>query len=228
MVRLLGVILITLVVAVSIVSGLSPAPSSGQSTGKVKGTVLDFNGAAIVTPKPTIVVKGRDQTRELHPDENGDYEVELPAGIYSISAEITGFFPFRRAAFRVQPDVTTMINIVPTPRYLVRGTTVGEKAVDIASPRPRYDSFSPPKTHRGSPDLLIQFIKKRARNKTVFYEGAVVSYDTLTIYADKLRFNKKMLQLEASGIHVIVEDGKQRMRVRFVRVRFKEGKPITN
>lgn len=219
---------IVLVLATStiLLTASTQRSSSDQPMGKVRGTVMDSNGAVIVIPKPTIIIEGGQTTKKVMPDENGNYEIELPAGIYQISTEIAGFYPFRRAAFRLQPGTSTVINVVPVARYLIRGTTVSaNEPIDIPAPSPKYESFSLPQSPAESLDLLIEFDKKRTHNVLIEYDRATVSYDVLTIYADKVCFNKKTLRLEASGDRVVVEDGKQRVEVKYVEVEFQAGLP---
>ncbi len=47
----------------------------------VKGTVMDSNGAVIVSPKPTIIFKRNEETTRADVNENGDYEITLPPGV---------------------------------------------------------------------------------------------------------------------------------------------------
>ncbi|MGH9957318.1 MAG: carboxypeptidase-like regulatory domain-containing protein, partial [Pyrinomonadaceae bacterium] len=84
----------------------------------VKGTVMDSNGAVIVTPKPSIVFERNEQISKVVANENGDYEVTLPPGVYTVTTDIGGYYPFRRAEFGLLPGSRVMINLIPTPRYL--------------------------------------------------------------------------------------------------------------
>ena len=198
--------------------------AESQSMATVKGTVMDSNGAVIVLPEPTIIFKRNDEIRRVVVDESGDYEITLPPGVYTVATEIPGFYPFRRAEFCLLPGSDVIINLVPTPRYLVRGTTVSvREAVDTLTPKPKYNEFHVP--GRGF-SMLIQFEKKRGASEKIEYDRAVLTYDTLTIYADKLSFNRAHLRLKASGKRVIVEDGKQRFGVKQAAVAFKGGEPI--
>jgi len=195
-----------------------------QSMGKVKGTVMDTNGAVISTPRPSIIFEGSNDVKTVAANDRGDYEITLPAGIYRVTTEIPGFYPFRRAAFRVLRGSDTLINIVPTPRYLVRGTTVSAReSADVAAPSPRYDE---PHVTEGPVSLLIQFQKKRRANGNIEYKGAILTYDALTIRADRLSLNKTRLRLKASGERVVVEDGEKRIQVKQARVTFKGGEPV--
>jgi len=195
-----------------------------QPMGRVKGTVMDANGAVITIPRPSIIFEGKGELKRVAVNDSGDYEITLPAGVYRVTTEIPGFYPFRRAAFRVLPGSDILINIVPTPRYLVRGTTVSAReSADVAAPSPRYDEFH---VTEGPISLLIQFQKKHRANGNIEYEGAILTYDALTIQSDNLSFNRTRLGLKAFGKRVVVEDGKQLVQVKLAKMTFKRGEPV--
>src|SRR3954469_6742463 len=107
-------------VILSCLIGFAPIPfpnsilaSAGQPSGKVIGTVMDSNEAVI--PGTQIVIKGENIVCHLTSNEEGRYEIDLPVGVYSITAKANLFRPFRRAAFYVQSNFTLVINIVPLP-----------------------------------------------------------------------------------------------------------------
>jgi hypothetical protein len=200
-------------------------------TGKLKGSVFDSQGAVVVTPRPTIIIKsaGTGAINRITPNEDGKYEIDLPVGIYQISTDVPGFYPFRRALFQIQPAETVMINLVPSARYFVRGTTVSPtQAIDKPAPRPRYDTFSVPQSSSQLLNLVIQFQKKRIFDRTSEYQNAILSYNELTICADKLALERKTLRVKASGNQVLVEDGSQRSQPNYAEVNFKGGKPVLN
>lgn len=223
----LAILIFVLPVRSAIMSETRQAPAAGfQPMGKVTGTVMDTSGAVIVLPKPTIILEGRNSIKRVIPNDNGDYETTVPTGVYRITTEIPGFYPLRRAEFRVPPDTTVIVNLVPTPRYLVRGTTISTtESIDKPMPPPKYDEFHVPNS---ALSLLIQFQGKRIVKGKVKYEGAILSYDQLTIYTDELCFNAKELRANACGSRVIVEDGKQRVEVKRAMVSFKGSQPVVN
>lgn len=205
-----------------------PWPGTG-SMGRVTGTVMDTGGAVIVVPKPSIIFQGRNSFKRVTANDNGDYEISLPAGVYKVSTEIPGFYPVRRSAFRVLSGSTLMINLLPTPHYQTRGTTVSTKeSLDKPMPRPKYDEFHIPASSPSPMSLVIQFEKKRIVDGTVKYNGAILSYDELTIFTEELCFNMKNLRLKASGNPVTVEDGKERVQVKQAMVSFKGAEPVVD
>lgn len=197
--------------------------TSGEEVmGYVTGSVLDESGAVILVPEPVIVFKGKNKLTKVTVNENGLFEATLPSGTYDVTTEIPGFYPFRRAPFRVVGGTRIMINLVPSRRYLVRGTTVStKKGVDVQAPRPRYEQFQvPPKLSLAG---LIQYEIRQKVARQVRYRFAVFSHNHLTVYADEILFDPKALRLTASGKSVIIEDGKRRMEVKGVAVSIDSG-----
>ena len=213
MFRVVSANIIFLMISFSSIPSLSDTQVSSQPMGKVRGTVMDYNEAVILNTK--IFIEGENIERSLVVNERGEYEIELPAGIYNITAEANLFRPFRRAVFRVQSNVTTMINIVPVPM-----------ATHVASPPVYYNSFSIPRSPDPRIKLLIEHTKKRNRGRFIEYENVTVSYDALTILAGKVRFNKKAKQLEfESEWRSVIDDGRKRIFSRNGLIRFIDGTP---
>lgn len=71
--------------------------------GKLNGIVLDANGARI--DKTTITVKNKSLTRKLQTDDAGEFEVELPEGIYTVVFEKQNFYRL------------TIINVLVRPYF---------------------------------------------------------------------------------------------------------------
>ena len=94
-----------------------PASPAQRPTGKVVGVILDPNGARV--PEATVRVKGGGRTREVTSDEQGQFELSLPAGRYRITVEAMGFRRFVSPPLEVKSDASEMINIhlkVAVPR----------------------------------------------------------------------------------------------------------------
>lgn len=203
-------------------NGVGSQTRVDESLGLLTGSVLDQKGAVILIPKPVIVVRGNNTVKEITVNENGRFEASLPTGTYYVTTEIPGFYPFRRAPFRVTAGRSIMINLVPSRRYLVRGTSVSAKdTADKVAPRPRYESFRV--TPKSPLSGLIRFELREHVGRHVRYKFAVFSYDNMTVYADELVFNRKALRMTAAGKVVILEDGRQRVEVKGIAVSFNRG-----
>lgn len=185
-----------------------------QATGKIKGIVLDPNEARI--PAVTILIEGAHATRRLTTNDFGEYESEVPAGTYHIKADLPNYFPFRRAAIRVDSGKTVTINVAPAQRVLSVGLEVTEQGVQEPvrmAPLPQYEIFALRSPPRDDLDVLVQYQRRTLRRDTIEYTKAVVSYDSITVYAETIRLERTTFRIEAGG-NVIVDDGGQRVRAK--------------
>lgn len=200
--------------------------SAKRSVGRVRGAVMDINGA--VWPGVTVVFEKEQTKWQVISDEVGGYEIELPEGIYRVTIESPNFYPFRRAAFYVRAGEVVVINLVVVPLPIVSELSVATspKLSSEAKRHPfQYESFLVPDSPDEQLELLVRFSEKRRQGSIVEYGKAMISYNTLTIYADRAWLNLKTFCLEARG-DVIVEDGKQRQRARSTVIGFKAGEVV--
>jgi hypothetical protein len=219
-------VVVLMLITATVLTASASAQSLSSTMGKIKGTVTDPKGAVI--PNAIVIIESRQTTQKVVANEEGAYEIELPAGLYRISSVVPAYYPFRRASFCVQPLILMTINIAPVLRILTIGlevTSSGSRQPITTSPSPKYESFSPPHSSGAPLDLLVRFRKRRQHRDNIEYSEAMASYNALTFYADKMRLDRKTLQLEADG-NVVVEDGKQRWRVKRAELEFKAGEPI--
>src|SRR5438552_4317929 len=68
-----------LAMAVCLAAPLAGAQSTG---GRIRGTVMDTSGGAIVSAKVTLINEATNATREAQPGSNGEYIfLEVPVGL---------------------------------------------------------------------------------------------------------------------------------------------------
>jgi hypothetical protein len=74
------------------------SPASAQSTGgRIRGTVTDASGAAVVGAKVTLVNEGTNLAREAQTSSSGEYLfLEVPVGSYEVDVNQTGFKKYAR------------------------------------------------------------------------------------------------------------------------------------
>src|SRR5260370_40782030 len=97
-------------VAVLLVVGfLFVEASSKSGAGRIKGAILDINHARVVNA--IVRVNGGEIKRSLRSNDEGQFEISLPAGSYQVTVEANGFRRFVYSSLRVKPDQTEMINI---------------------------------------------------------------------------------------------------------------------
>jgi len=77
---------------------LSTPKSEAQSTGgRIRGTVTDTSGAAVVAAKVTLINEDTNATREAQTSATGEYLfLEVPVGSYEIDVVATGFKKYQR------------------------------------------------------------------------------------------------------------------------------------
>jgi hypothetical protein len=66
-----------------------PTGEAQAAKGKLRGIVVELTYARV--PKTTIVLENESFKKEVTADEEGAYEVELPAGTYLVKAQSFGF-----------------------------------------------------------------------------------------------------------------------------------------
>src|ERR1700722_17110947 len=72
--------------------------ANAQSTGgRIRGTVTDASGGAVVGAKVTLINEGTNITREAQTSSNGEYLfLEVPVGTYEVDVNQTGFKKYAR------------------------------------------------------------------------------------------------------------------------------------
>jgi hypothetical protein len=192
--------------------------SSWQTTGRLAGFVMDVNEAVI--PGAVVVIEGLKSQQQVVSNEHGRYAVELPVGVYTVTTTVNGFYHSRRAPFRVQGGKQAFIDVRLIP------TGVREDGLSTL-PQIAYESFSPPNGSDTSLQLLIEYSVRQEKNGIIEYRGASITYDFLTVVADHASFDRARLRVEAEG-NVIVQSGKESLRVKSAAVNFQARDPIVS
>ena len=76
---------------------------------KVSGIAVDWQYARLLPT--TIVFKSKDHTKEVKVDDEGAYEVELPPGVYVVTATAPNFRE-RRVKLRLEPAAPRTLNFM--------------------------------------------------------------------------------------------------------------------
>ena len=97
--------------------------------GTVNGVVTDAADATI--PRVQIVFESRGRRQEVVCDNDGNYELQLPPGTYTVSAKQQGYRPPKPQTVRVKSKVVTRWDIQFPPI----GDIIEEPAV-IPEPSP--------------------------------------------------------------------------------------------
>jgi len=118
-----------LVLSCTASEGSTPQGKS-PSKGKLKVVVVDWQEARI--PGPKILIRGSKFKVDVKANEAGEFETDVPVGIYEVSAHSEGFQKFRQKGVIVHEGKTKSVRIqltvtptvIKAPRdgiYLWRG-----------------------------------------------------------------------------------------------------------
>lgn len=198
-----------------------------QEKGVVHGSVLDVNGAAMALYQPIVVFNCGGVAEKTKVDSDGHYKIELPPSTCQVSVELNDVQPFSRAPISVIAGVSLMINLVVRERYLQRGISISEfEQVDKGNPDLQHEQIYLVNSSKTTLPLFIQFRRKRSIKNVVEFEDAMLTYDAIAVYADRIVVDKNNLIANAVGRRVVVEDGVKRMQVENAEIDFKGKVPV--
>lgn len=197
---------------------LGQKPNSKSSFGILKGQVW-LGSPSEYAPKITILIQGNGIKKEII-SGNGDYSVNLPEGLYSLStAETFDNYSFKRAKFRIKANQTTYVSVDPPLKI----SLITSNDEILKEPKPYYSQLKFFNTSKL--DLQIRYFEKKNSGKITEYKNALVTYDALSIYGDKITIDKKD-KIVAEGQNVILENNGERSRATWLRFEIKNGEPI--
>jgi outer membrane receptor protein involved in Fe transport len=92
----------------------APAPQDGTITGVAR----DESGGVLPGVVVTATASGGGQGRSAVTSGDGGYSIAVPAGVYVVSAELSGFAPFSSSAVSIQPGITATVDLtLKLPTY---------------------------------------------------------------------------------------------------------------
>jgi hypothetical protein len=159
-----------------------------------------------VRPEPMfqIFLRRNKFYQRLVKTKPGTYELDVPGGFfYEIQLAAENGIPlnYGRANFYVAPNHTRHLRL-----RLLEDSEVCDKEIGLSFVpddsggrndlrAPQYDRYF---VHRSSYMVIKHCGKSRGKRGTV-YKFALLTYKNMTLYADKIRFDKERLRIEASG-----------------------------
>lgn len=150
--------------------------------------------------------------QEMKYKGQGKYELSVPRGIYFLEFQKINGNPinYQRANFSIYPKRITKISIPPfvdevcdkEDGFVVLPTHISPKTFT----KPKFDNFLVTKPF----NLVIKFCERQVTKNYFTYKFAWLSYNDISIAADKIIFNKKKRTITAfgsKGVSVWVEAG---------------------
>lgn len=199
-------------ITVLLFSGSLIVKAQQTALGKVTGSVFDQQDAVILGNEVTI--ENQNFRKSVMPNsDDGTYTLKLPAGIYTVTTEQNWWYPVQRAAFLVQPNETTVINLNPTIRIFSIALEVTSKGVREPveyNRKPKYEEFLP---FSDSPfNVVIEYREKKRKGSVTEYRNAKLTYNNLSVFADTLRFDRNKLLIETKGNATVDENGQRQKK----------------
>jgi hypothetical protein len=200
--------------------GQSPASASAPQTVHVQGTVFNPDGGGV--PGTKVIFKSGQVSRTVISDDNGFYQADMPAGLYTMTAQArpsrySGFALFRRPQFQLVANKDVVLNA-----HLKEDNCVIDVADNSPEPTPEEkkevcgaeDLISVPAEHGGRFQLYIRYPRRSRVHGGYVYKSdnignlgsvVLVEYNLLTLQADRVSYDAKHRRLVANG-QVVVED----------------------
>lgn len=187
---------------------------SQKRLGKVKIIVLGTNlvdepGKKVdkdldIQPFRTYL-QGKNFFNEMVYLDNGEFELEVPTGLYKIVLKRNFEEPlsYERAKIYVAPNKTTNLRIgIEEGNIGACDVRYGFVSV-VESHNLNLKEFDQQKYYKyliGNPyDLVIKYCQKQNKREMLIFKFALLTYKNLNIYADNIKFDKESLIVEAQG-----------------------------
>src|ERR1700722_10545358 len=115
---------------------VSPA-LHGQATGSFSGNVLDKSGSAVPGAAVVVTFQATGLSRDSKADGSGHYLIPLlPAGIYTVHVDATGFQSAESKDLKLQVDEARELDFAIVPATVVTTVPVSGEAVAVESANP--------------------------------------------------------------------------------------------
>jgi len=207
----------------------------------VRGVITDQSGAVI--PRATVTFQNKQLDKSVTTNERGVYETELPFGNYTMTAEVSGFRPYRRPLFRVASSETITFDLTLPVQSTCDLTVVSN---DGGTPTPgdlkaaekefclREDSFPTPSRDGVPYQVLIRYGNHNASGDTYSYTGekapnhdpVFVAYNLFSLQAETVVYDAKDRTLRATGNVVVADQSGVTQRAEYTAVKVENGSAV--
>jgi Carboxypeptidase regulatory-like domain len=228
----------------STLPGQPATPQSGPQTVHIQGTAMDFTGA--VVPGTELSFRDEQVTKTVTANSAGFYEADLPAGVYTMTAQAgepryRGFEIYRRPLFRATSGTTLILNVVFTLRRISCDITATNKSGGLATAD---DLKATEKNFCGGEDLIpipskdgIPFqLRVRYGRGTVGYVykadksisnvPVLVEYNLFSLQADHVAYDPEDKTIQADGNVQFVGESGATSRAESTTLKLEDGQVI--
>ncbi len=132
----------TTLVLIWVLPGWQTAGLASQDLALVKVTVLDRNDAR-VTIGVVVVIENEAAREKLYVNEKGEAEAQMPAGIYQVRVDASGFKAYEDRSFSVDPNRRNELTVRLDAAPVGVGDSIGEwRPIEIQN-APLVDKIKP-------------------------------------------------------------------------------------
>jgi hypothetical protein len=233
----------SIALVLSVLLGLSSRSQCQQQNVHVQGTAMDFTGA--VVPGTEVTFQGKQVTKIVTADGNGSFDADLPAGLYTMSAQNRqpqyrgGFGSYRRPLFRLTPLTSPVVNVVLAPSDTCDIVVVGKSG----GPATDAETKAAEKNLCGGDELIslpsrdgIPFqLQVRYGRGTVGYvykseEGinhlpVLMEYNLFSLRAERVTYDPQRRTIHAEG-SVLVVDSSGISRAETMTLKLEDGQAV--
>jgi hypothetical protein len=227
---------------------LVPAFPQG-SNGQIKGEVwyrpfinADNSFETVVVPNCEIVFRSPSGPRKVVSSSDGQFALDLPAGIYDATTNCSTkpasmeYHPAVRTDIDVKAGSNTLLNLMTPVKYSkATKTPDGKEQLEYKSDDLKSETLELKSASAPSRKILVRYVRRASSKELAEYEGrrdyrqnapTSVSCGAISIYADSITIEKPAMHVKAVG-HVIIEDGKQRRQGNEATVEFDAADPVS-
>jgi len=237
---ILNVLLLTLTSLVLCFAQSAGGRARGQVWSRPFIEEGNFFGRAVM-PGCDVLFHSKDVEKKVVTDREGNYESDLPPGIYNVTAKCPmtsgnwEYHPSSRAEFEMKPNSSSMVNLMVLIKRIRKSPAGGVSQPEYRKGDLKSQFLEIKIGPEQSRKILMRYSSRVSSKSLVEFHGkrdyrqdALVSAtsDVLAIYADTISVEKPKLHMRAIG-HVIVEDGKQRREGIEATVEFDAADPVS-
>jgi hypothetical protein len=213
-------LLLVLTASCAALFGQSSTPASQPPTFQVGGTVKDATGEPIYRVK--VSFQNDQFSKSVLTNDTGRYEVDLPIGEYTMTAQGAGLRPYRRPLFRVTEPVRLVFDVMlrnfegcDILVFNSSGRVTPEEWAAAQKESCLREDVLPAFSHGAPFQLSIRYESRALSGSTYSYEGKTsgqtdipvfAAYNRFSVQADKIVFDSKHGTIEAIGRVVDVNE----------------------
>ena len=197
---MMKVVFLTIVFTIALISfGFSQEPTDVKVC-PVSGTVTDLQGGLV--PNVGVSFQGQSKSR-TYSNMTGTYGIDLPAGLYEVTLTPgVNQGQFKRSRVFIDCKSKEIVNLILLPQCVSFGCDQGGFS---------FDHLARDLAAKRDIRAVIAYARRTKRDQHVSYEKVVMTYNRITISADRLDYDTVEKTFFFSG-SVSYDDGVHQVR----------------